>query len=976
MRAEGEGVCVVLRHVLCVRNFVLGGCFGRLGWMRSRLAFAAMLAIIGLIASPAIANAQQSLPVGYSTNGNNLNVTCGNSLGDTWITLCRDGGKCAKLPSEINPFIIGNEGSSGQDNIKFSETPADVTWRIRQVSVAVDGVSSQTSVPWQIPNDSGTATSSGGPISYGPVTEINQDGVTSDGQITIKQDAPADFYVLQYQVQCTALPPNSDKITLRLTKESNALGEFAVTATPSGPGNNSPVTETLTVDNLINGTGTSQTKVLEFTTPSANQSLDITLTEAELPAGWGAPSFSCNITHGDTTSSTSGNTITGLKQGDVADCTITNTYTPPADKISVQLQKFSNNPGTFNVSVTDGTNTNAADLVVADGSESSSIETLQFNPSNGPLSFTVFETTTLPEGVTTAISCSIQTDAGGTANATASGASLSNMEGGDLAYCSITNTYPPPEPETAQLTLQKVVINDGGGTAKPEDFTLSFSGYAASGSGVTGADAITNVLVPVGAYTFSETSVQGYTQASLSCNGVDATSGYTITAGTDSVTCTFTNKFKPTDPRMKEETDRFIHRRVDNLLTHGPDRARMLRRLREGDSLKDTGSLKDGPLKYSSGDMGGPRNGLMFGSGLNRLGVNGGASPFDDEAPRDVTNPNGETVRNPFFDSLAGQASKLGMSQNAFSFGTSLSQLREMSAQHEKAKQQKKLDAAGLGYADRQMASPYMVPRSGFDVWMEGHISRYNDDVGGVNRDGDFRILYVGADYLVAPGILIGALVQVDDTTEDLNQALNNERGSIDGTGWMAGPYIGIRLRDNLFFDARAAWGTSSNDIFMKDDENGARHGKFDTTRWLATATLTGNERFGNWRFSPQMGLAYGHEEYDTYRNSLNQTINGGEANIGRVTGAIEVGYQFRARNGTTIEPHASITGIYNFDTDDLVINGVQVQSDESRAKVEAGVLIMTQEGWGVRAAGHFDGIGGDDFSSYGGSLWVNVPLN
>jgi len=245
-----------------------------------------------------------------------------------------------------------------------------------------------------------------------------------------------------------------------------------------------------------------------------------------------------------------------------------------------------------------------------------------------------------------------------------------------------------------------------------------------------------------------------------------------------------------------------------------------------------------------------------------------------------------------------------------------------------------------------------------------------------VNRDGDFRILYVGADYLVAPGILIGALVQVDDTTEDLNQALNNERGSIDGTGWMAGPYIGIRLRDNLFFDARAAWGTSSNDIFMKDDENGARHGKFDTTRWLATATLTGNERFGNWRFSPQMGLAYGHEEYDTYRNSLNQTINGGEANIGRVTGAIEVGYQFRARNGTTIEPHASITGIYNFDTDDLVINGVQVQSDESRAKVEAGVLIMTQEGWGVRAAGHFDGIGGDDFSSYGGSLWVNVPLN
>jgi len=552
------------------------------------------------------------------------------------------------------------------------------------------------------------------------------------------------------------------------------------------------------------------------------------------------------------------------------------------------------------------------------------------------------------------------------------------------AACTITNRR-KGSPKQAQLTLKKIVMNDGGGTASPTDFTLSYNGPGVSGSGTTGQGSVTDVSVPAGDYTFSESSVQAYNLTSLTCNGYDATNGFKISEDMD-VTCVFVNKFDPRDERMEEETKRFIHRRVDNLLTHGPDRARLLRRLQEDQppSMKDTGSIKDGPLKFSSTGISaaGSQRGTMMLLGSSAFGQpSNGTNPYfaNEDAPRDVTNPNGDALRgNTFFDTIAGQASQLGMAQSGFKFGTSLSQLREMAAEHEEAKQRSKLANAGLSFAGQHMANPFVVPRTGFDIWMEGHISRYSDDVGGVNRDGDFRILYVGADYVLAPGILIGALVQIDDTTEDIkiNPLVSGERGKIDGTGWMAGPYIGVRLTDKLFFDARAAWGTSNNDIYLKDDVNGPRSGSFDTTRWLTTATLTGNERYGPWRISPQIGLAYGHEEYDTYWNSLNQIVKGGDASIGRFTGAIEVGYQFRTAYGTTIEPHVSITGIYNFDTDDLVINGVMVQSDESRAKVEGGVIIMTPRGWGLRAAGNFDGIGGDDFRSYGGSLWLNIPLN
>lgn len=231
-----------------------------------------------------------------------------------------------------------------------------------------------------------------------------------------------------------------------------------------------------------------------------------------------------------------------------------------------------------------------------------------------------------------------------------------------------------------------------------------------------------------------------------------------------------------------------------------------------------------------------------------------------------------------------------------------------------------------------------------------------------------------GANYAIAPGILVGALVQVDDTREDIDDP--TLLGEVEGTGWMAGPYIGIRLTGTLYFDARAAWGTSDNDIWLQDAASGWRNGTFDTNRWLANANLTGNYQFGSWRLSPQVGVAYGSESYDTYYNSLGQIVDGGEARIGRLTGGAEVGYQFRHNDGSVLEPHIGIKGIWNFQTDDLVVNRVIVDTDESRAQVEGGLLYRTPSGFAVRGALAYDGIGADDFESCTGQLWVNIPLN
>ena len=169
--------------------------------------------------------------------------------------------------------------------------------------------------------------------------------------------------------------------------------------------------------------------------------------------------------------------------------------------------------------------------------------------------------------------------------------------------------------------------------------------------------------------------------------------------------------------------------------------------------------------------------------------------------------------------------------------------------------------------------------------------------------------------------------------------------------GW---PYIGVRLYNNLYFDARAAWGTSENDIWLSEDA-GKRRGDFDTDRWLASARLTGNQYYGPWRFSPQVQIAYGNESSDRFTNSLDQLVSGQDATIGRLTGTAEVGYRIAA-NGMIVEPYASLAGIWNFDTeDDLFVDGVAFGLDESRGKVEGGIIFSTPRGWAFRAAGAYD---------------------
>lgn len=465
--------------------------------------------------------------------------------------------------------------------------------------------------------------------------------------------------------------------------------------------------------------------------------------------------------------------------------------------------------------------------------------------------------------------------------------------------------------------------NGGNGTftfnstiAGASSFTLTTVNGTASRSFVN--------LTP-GTYKFTETNLPlNWKLTALSCTGdnggapttVDL-SGASASVGLDggeSITCTFTNTFD--EATHREQTQqvirRFLAHRMSLLLSEEPDRARFLRRV----------------------------PGALWGDGNN--------APF----------------------SFSGSSNGLG---TEMTFSTSLRQIARAEANANRARAVgDTLPGAALAYAKPRLPSkapPRLAPDPGIDVWMEAHYLRFGSRLGGVDNDGNFGLLYLGADRLLTPSVLVGALVQFDW----MNESSAAVSSSVSGKGAMAGPYVSLRLTPNLFFDARGAWGLSANNV----DPFGQYTDNFSTDRWLAHAKLTGNWHWGGFRLTPSVALDYIQEHQRGYTDTQGVAIPGQTLSLGRFSFGPEIARRFIGADGTTYEPLVSLTGQWDFDQPELnSIAGLPVSGAALYAQAQAGLLMTKPSGFAMRVVATYDGIGDNALHAYGGQIWINLPLN
>ena len=255
------------------------------------------------------------------------------------------------------------------------------------------------------------------------------------------------------------------------------------------------------------------------------------------------------------------------------------------------------------------------------------------------------------------------------------------------------------------------------------------------------------------------------------------------------------------------------------------------------------------------------------------------------------------------------------------------------------------------------------------DIWFQATYSSVDDNRAGLDAESDFGIYYLGADMMVSEDVMIGALIQWD-TAETVTGAL---RSRVEGDGWMAGPYMVARLSENLYFDARGAYGQSENQV----NPIGTYWDDFETDRWLLEANLTGDYFSGGWRISPEIGLAYFTEEQSAYTDSLGFTIPSQDITIGRLNFGPEFAYRMDNPNGGYFEPYVRVNGVWDYDDADVYnSNGVLTSLGDFRADARLGFNAELSNGGILSGEVSVQGLGESELEANSAMVRVRLPLS
>lgn len=469
---------------------------------------------------------------------------------------------------------------------------------------------------------------------------------------------------------------------------------------------------------------------------------------------------------------------------------------------------------------------------------------------------------------------------------------------------------------------------------------------------VGGAASRTFSNVPSGSYTISLGSLPaGSKRTTLRCNGVDqaGSSAAIAISGNTTVSCTFgvATDGEVVSSAARTEAKAFIARRASTLTSAQPDRMRQFSRL--------AGSLFGGTDEEEVQDVN-AGNAAMLPTASLRGSVQGapGSAEWQGEgsvataidSKRPVGSPpmgvGAAPSTSPF--SVSGS---LEDGNGRINGSTSVSQMIAASLMSNSA-------ASGRG-----ARSTGRLPGLRGDIWAEVQSTHFMDprDSG---RRGSSTIGFVGADYVIHPAFLIGALVQVDVTNET-----QNGKQATGGTGWMAGPYVATKLTRNLMFDARAAWGKSTNQLVYlgRDDD------QFNTSRSLYMGRLSGNWQNGLWRFSPEIAVSYFKEAQEAFTTTDGVAVAAQSLDYGRVTFGPEIGYAMRLPNSWRAEPSIGIKGLWNF-------RDAERQGTSMDLRIEAGVRLEAPAGMSLRASGSYQGFSDGNPRAVNGQIQVGVPFN
>ncbi|MEO1503012.1 MAG: autotransporter outer membrane beta-barrel domain-containing protein [Pseudomonadota bacterium] len=269
--------------------------------------------------------------------------------------------------------------------------------------------------------------------------------------------------------------------------------------------------------------------------------------------------------------------------------------------------------------------------------------------------------------------------------------------------------------------------------------------------------------------------------------------------------------------------------------------------------------------------------------------------------------------------------------------------------------------AAGVFSFDARLGA---LGDSDYTLWTRGGVTYVNDDTDLDDIDTVIGYLQVGLGFRPTPRSLIGLMIQGDLSEQDADGA-----ATADGVGFLIGPYGALQLSDFMFLDAAALVGRAYNTA----ETSSGDEADYDSDRLYLTAKLSGRFEQGQWRFKPALRGAYYVEQSESFRIG-GVEIDESTDSLGQVRLGGEIGYDLY-KDERVLRPFIGVEGVYSFanggSTVDAAADGADGVSASLSGGVEGQIGAASLEG---RLT--YDGLGDSDYSAYGGSLMLVIPLN
>ena len=230
----------------------------------------------------------------------------------------------------------------------------------------------------------------------------------------------------------------------------------------------------------------------------------------------------------------------------------------------------------------------------------------------------------------------------------------------------------------------------------------------------------------------------------------------------------------------------------------------------------------------------------------------------------------------------------------------------------------------------------------------------------GENGDADTRYVLgaVGTHAWISERAILGIMLELDQ------MALSEPGRTVEGTGWLVGPYVAGQVQDHpLFYEGRVLWGKTRNEV----EQFGLPADSFDSERLLAQFKLQGQMTLGATTVLPYVDGSYVSDRQESYVDGLGNPIAGQTVEQSQVALGLDLNWTL-ASGGGVLEPMAGLSAVYTDSAGTGAAALIEPAFQGWRGKLKAGLRHST--GRSVFDVMTFvDGIGTPDYRDYGLTL-------